>query len=130
MKAWKKVLIPLLVVILIILIGNLAKVIIENNLNHFAKTEIVPISLANIQDGEYFGEYSIFPIKVKLEVSIKGNRISEIKILEHRNGQGKPAEGIIGSIITKQNIDVAVISGASYSSRAIQKSIEKALMKK
>ena len=88
------------------------------------------IDLASLEDGVYPGSYAAFPVKVKLEVILKNHLIEDIKILEHVNGKGKPAEDIVKAMIEKQTIDVDVIAGATYSSRVIQKAIEVALLKK
>ena len=127
----KKVLIILGIIILVIIVlGSIAFNRINKNLQSLEENRISMIDLASLEDGVYLGSYAAFPVKVKVEVLLKDHKIEDIKILEHVNGKGKPAEDIVKSIIEKQTIDVDVIAGASYSSRVIQKAIEEALLKK
>ena len=127
----KKVLIILGIIILVIIVlGSIAFNRINKNLQSLEENRISMIDLASLEDGVYLGSYAAFPVKVKVEVLLKDHKIEDIKILEHVNGKGKPAEDIVKAMIEKQTIDVDVIAGASYSSRVIQKAIEEALLKK
>jgi uncharacterized protein with FMN-binding domain len=47
--------------------------------------------------------------------------------LEHRNGQGKPAEALTSRIVEQQSVELDVVSGATYSSMVILKAVELAL---
>jgi uncharacterized protein with FMN-binding domain len=89
--------------------------------------EIKEINLTQIEDGKYIGRYEVFPVAVEVEVAILDHKISKIKIIEHENGQGGPAEVIIDKVIEKQSLEVDVIAGATYSSKVILKAIEDAL---
>lgn len=123
-KLWLKVLI---VIAALVLVVNAAKMVLDANLEKLAQTPISPVSLAELADGDYLGEYSVFPVKVKVSVAVAENKLKAITLLEHRNGQGKPAEAILGRILESQRVDVDVVAGASYSSRVIQRAIVKAL---
>jgi uncharacterized protein with FMN-binding domain len=112
-------------IIIFIVVGLKNK--FEKRLIQFSRREIATIDLSVINDGEYLGECSIFPIKVISKTKIVNHKIEKIEILKHRTGQGKPAERIVESILQEQTIKVSVISGATYSSRAIQVSIVNAL---
>ncbi len=85
------------------------------------------IDLSSIPDGEYIGDYSAFPVYVKVRVTVKDHKILSIKILEHQNGQGKPAEVIVSRVLDFQSLNVETISGATASSKVILKAIESAL---
>ncbi|MGD9605000.1 MAG: FMN-binding protein, partial [Bacilli bacterium] len=56
--------------------------------------EIGVVDLSTIDDGEYIGECSIFPIIVKVKVVVASHQITNVVILEHDNGQGEAAEAI------------------------------------
>jgi len=64
---------------------------------------------------------------VETKTYIQSGKITKIEILKHINGQGKNAEQIIDNIMKQQKINVDTISGATYSSKAIQKAIENSL---
>ena len=89
--------------------------------------EIPSINLEEIEDGTYLGAYRIPLISVKVEVTVNNHEITEITILEHKNGQGADAEIIIDHVIHDQSIEIDFISGASYSSKAILLAIGDAL---
>ncbi len=77
----------------------------------------------------YTGEYILMPVKVSAQVEVKNHKIENIIILEHENGLGKKAEVITESIISKQNLDVDIITGATVSSKVIIKAVDNALNK-
>jgi uncharacterized protein with FMN-binding domain len=81
-------------------------------------------------DGKYRGNYDLSgtPVNVILDVTIQNNKIIKIEIVKHFCSPiGKKAEKIIDQIISIQNLDVDVISGATASSKAIIKAVENAL---
>ena len=51
---------------------------------------------------------------------IYNNRITNIEIIKHINGQGGPAEVIINDIMEYQSLLVDDIAGATYSSRVLK----------
>ena len=83
--------------------------------------------LNKIPDGTYQGTSTVGPVKVTLEVLMQNKAITSIQIIKHRNGRGKKAEAIVPRIIEAQSLNVDVISGASYSSKAILLAAENAL---
>jgi uncharacterized protein with FMN-binding domain len=84
-------------------------------------------SAQNVPDGIYTGTYEIFPVKVVAAVTVSAGEITNIELIEHRNGLGKKAERILDDVIQGQNLNVDAISGATLSSKTILKSIEDAL---
>lgn len=115
------------IVAVIAICGFAAKGIIENNLNQLAFLTVPDVDMTKIEDGTYAGSYKEFPISVKLEVTVKDHQITSIDLLEHRSGQGKPAEAITDKVIEAQSLNVDVISGATLSSKVILMAIENAL---
>lgn len=94
------------------------------------RMEQIPVSvpnLAEIADGVYAGEYSAGPVAVKVEVTVEGHRLTAIEIIEHQNGLGGKAEGIIEDVMDKQSLEVDAVSGATVSSKCILKALEDAL---
>jgi len=87
-------------------------------------------NLTGKQDGEYQGKYSVSgtPVKVTLVVTLKNEKISFIKIIEHICSPiGKKAEKIIDSVISQQSLEIDAVSGATASSKGILKAVENAL---
>jgi uncharacterized protein with FMN-binding domain len=81
-------------------------------------------------DGLYHGDYVLkgTPVQVGLDVTIKDENITAIKIIKHICSPiGKKAEKIIDKIIEMQSLNVDAVSGATGSSMAILKAVENAL---
>ncbi len=128
MKTFKKVLIILLA---IIVIGVLGFKLAANKLISDAKALTVEeIDFTQLKDGEYPGNYEIFPVKVSVKTTVKSGKITQIELLEHFNGKGAPAEKITDYIIEKQSLQIDAVSGATVSSIAIKKAVEDSLLGK
>ena len=110
--------------LLVILLATFALATACVNLN---KIVITTPDLSKIADGTYRGNSKVGPVRVTLDVSMRGSSMASIQIIEHRNGRGKKAEVIVPEIIKAQSLDIDVVSGASYSSKAILQAVEKAL---
>ncbi|MFA5471115.1 MAG: FMN-binding protein [Acholeplasmataceae bacterium] len=117
----------LITIILMVVIG----VIVFNKMNEGIEVliaeELPEIDLTSIEDGTYLGQYAIPLISVKVEVTVLDHQITDIVILEHKNGQGEDGELIINDVILEQSIEIDYIVGATYSSKAILLAIGDAL---
>ena len=89
--------------------------------------EISGLDITQIADGDYVGEYDVEYIYAKVDVTVKNGKIQNIDILEHRNERGKRAESITEDMIKEQKINVDAVSGATNSSKVIEKAVENAL---
>jgi len=123
-----KIVFVICLVIIILIVG--LNVALKCKIKKVVELPINEIQLSNIKNGKYEGEFSSFPVYVKVEVSISDGRISNIDILEHRNGKGKKAEALVDKIIDEQKLDVDAVSGATVSSKCIIKAVEDALIQK
>jgi uncharacterized protein with FMN-binding domain len=122
---------------LIIIFGSLACLIVaivilvnvmQKSLDELTTREVGGVNIAEVPDGTYRGECSVFPVIVKVDVTVASGAITEIIIVQHQNGQGAPAEAITNQVISEQTLDLEVISGATYSSKVILLAIENALV--
>lgn len=125
----KKVIAIILIIVFLIVIGGVIgfNVMSKKSENELANVVITDVDLSKIPDGKYEGSSSIFPVSVKLEVSVKNHKITDIKIIKHDNARGAKAEILTQKVIMAQSLNVDVISGATTSSKAILKAIEIAL---
>jgi uncharacterized protein with FMN-binding domain len=89
--------------------------------------EITEINLETVEDGTYQGTYGSFPVRVDVTVTVSSHVITAIVIDRHDNGQGEDAEVIANDIIAAQSLDVDLITGSSYSSKAILLAVMDAL---
>ena len=91
------------------------------------ETTFSNIDISDIPDGIYIGEYDVNFVYAKVEVTVRSGAITDIVILEHKNGRGKPAEIVVDRIIEKQKTDVDAVAGATNSSTVLKKAVENAL---
>lgn len=91
------------------------------------ETTFTNLDISNVPDGIYVGEYDVDFVYAKVEVTVQNGAITDIDILEHKNGRGKSAEIVTGRIIEEQKIEVDAVSGATNSSTVIKKAVENAL---
>lgn len=87
------------------------------------------LSMADVADGSYEGDYSAGLVSAAVTVTVKDKKIQDIIINKHENGLGKKAERITKDIIEKQSVDIDNVSGATLSSNVIRKAVEQALVK-
>jgi uncharacterized protein with FMN-binding domain len=93
---------------------------------------VTELNLSEIQDGVYYGEYTLNPEAVaanrtaKVEVTVANGKITDIKLIESFD-----IPAIRETVIEKQSLkfDVDAISGGTYSKVVILKAIENALNK-
>ncbi len=122
----------ILLTVLIVVIGAVIAAMglmsyAERNLERLVSSTITDVDLAKLEDGVYMGSYKAFPVSAEVRVTIEGQRITGIELLEHNNGKGAPAEVIPDRVVEAQSLDVDAVSGATYSSKVILKAIENAL---
>jgi len=92
-----------------------------------AAVSIDGVSAVRVPDGTYSGACDVGYIRAKVEVAVRDGRIESIDLVEHRNERGAAGEGVIPRILEAQTTDVDAVSGATNSSRVIQKAVENAL---
>jgi uncharacterized protein with FMN-binding domain len=88
---------------------------------------IQDVDLTNVPDGTYTGECNVDIVYAKVKVTVKDQAITNIDLVEHKNGKGKPAERIVDDIVKEQSVKVDTVSGATNSSKVIMKAVENAL---
>ena len=125
----KKIL--LFTVVLLSLIGLIFAAIYLKRVADYKKavkeTTFSGIDICNIPNGIYVGEYDVDFVYAKVEVTVQNGVITNIDILEHKNGRGSRAEVVVERIVEEQKIEVDAVSGATNSSIVIKKAIENAL---
>ena len=121
----------LFAVIFLFLIGLIFTAVYLKSVADYKKavreTVFSDINISNVPDGVYCGEYDVDFVYAKVEVTVQNGVITNIDILEHKNGRGKPAEVVVDRIMEEQKIDVDAVSGATNSSVVIKKAVENAL---
>lgn len=100
---------------------------VDNFSSRITELTVTDVDLSASADGNYNGVFFLFPIYARVEVTLKDGKIATIEIVEHKNGQGAPAEAVIQRVIEDQTLKVDTVTGATNSSKIILKAIEIAL---
>lgn len=130
MKLSRKKILSFTVILLFLIILFFTTVYLKNVADYkraVKETTFGNLDLSNVSDGVYIGDYDVDFIYAKVEVTVQNGVITNIDILEHKNGCGSSAEVVIDSIIKEQKIDVDAVSGSTNSSIVIKKAVENAL---
>lgn len=113
-------------VLLVIILSGLF--VITRGIKEGKDVEINSIDISKLEDGTYVGKYSKNRWTSEVEVSVKGKKIENIKLLSEPLTPNV-ADELSKKILEEQNVNVDVISGATVSSKAYLKSVENALNK-
>lgn len=122
--------IVLIVLVFIVILFTNIVLELKNGEQTLSEMTFTDIDVSLIENGTYTGEFKAGLVYVKVKTTVENGKISDIKLIEHKNGKGSAAESIINDIITKQTTDVDMVSGATISSKVIRKAIENSLVEK
>lgn len=111
-------------------VSTMAAVLVLNTYERLQAEKVMErnmgIDIRKIPDGNYRGNYEY----VTVDIAFEKGKISAIDILENRNTDyARSAEKITERIIENQMLSVDVITGATFTSEAILKAVEDALIK-
>ncbi len=125
----KKIIITSALVLSALISFFIIMVVIPEIKNEKIRTmQINNIDLTTLRDGSYQGDFAYGHYTYKVDVELKNHKIVSIAVEHGRTSkQAKAAEGVVDNVIKEQKIDVDVISGATTTSKAILKAVEKAL---
>lgn len=102
-------------VILLFLIGSIFAAVYLKIVTDYKKavreTVFSNMNISNVPDGIFVGEYDVDFVYAKVDVTVRNGIITNIDIVERKNGRGKPAEVIVDRIMEEQKIDVDAVSG-------------------
>jgi len=87
------------------------------------------VDFTDIPSGIFTGYAHNGILRVRVAVTVVDGAVTDIAILEHRQGRGRRAEAITADVITAQSLEVDAIASATYSSSTILKAIENALLR-
>jgi uncharacterized protein with FMN-binding domain len=86
-----------------------------------------PVNISQVASGTYTGRAESPIVKATVQVTVEGGVITDVRIVEHFTGMGKPAEALAQTIEERQSLDLDAVSGATLSSKVILKAAENAL---
>ena len=105
---------------------------ISDEIEQIKSMDISYVDPATVPDGEYTGE---FPFRqrylYRVKVTVKSGKIADIEVLENgtENEYAEKGLGVIPRILREQSPKVDAVSGATVTSKALMKCMEKALKK-
>ena len=105
---------------------------ISEEVEQIKSMDISHVDPATVPDGEYIGE---FPFRqrylYRVKVTVKSGRIADIEVLENgtENEYAEKGLGVIPRMLREQSPEVDAVSGATVTSKALMKCVEKALSK-
>ncbi|MBV1709043.1 MAG: FMN-binding protein [Erysipelothrix sp.] len=112
----------------VMIIGFGFMMFLNKDLESTTNLEVNPVDLSMFADGDYEGHYDHGRFSNTVVVTIKDQKIVDIKFTETVEFDWPEVRiALIDAIIEKQNIDIDTISEATATSKAYLKSIEKAL---
>jgi uncharacterized protein with FMN-binding domain len=121
-KVFKVVLISVVIMVVVV------SILMTRGLNDIQTMAISEVDLNNLQDGTYTGNFDRGRWSNQVEVKIKDQKITNIKIVKDiKYPMEDIVDKIFGQVIQEQSTAVDVISGATVTSKAYLKSIENAL---
>ena len=124
MKKWKKVLIGIVAVV--VMIGLAGLFFASQGLDEGKQVSINEVDLSKLDDGVYTGSYDHGRWTNQVEIRVENHEIVEIRKVE--GFEHKAAmETIHERVLESQSLLVDVVSGATVSSKAYLKAIEHAL---
>jgi uncharacterized protein with FMN-binding domain len=90
------------------------------------------VDFSKLNDGTYIGEYvgGMYKWRAnKVQVTVSSGKVTDIKILEHKENQKPEFTGkLYDRVIKDQSLQVDTISGATLTSKAYLKPVESALI--
>jgi len=105
---------------------------ISDEVEQIKSMDISHVDPATVPDGEYTGE---FPFRqrylYRVKVMVKSGKIADIEVLENgtENEYAEKGLGVVPRILREQSPEVDAVSGATVTSKALMKCVEKALKK-
>jgi len=126
MKKGLKILITLIVLIAVIIGG--AMIALNQGLEEGRNAEITGLNLNNIEDGTYKGKYDFKRWSNELDVTVKDQKITDIKILKDvRFPSPVLSTQLFEKVLADQDTKVDIVSGSTVTAKAYLKAIENAL---
>lgn len=115
--------------------GEVAAKVVELLNVHFGFAEAAPVveePAPELADNEYLGESKTEHGKVRVKVTMDGDKIANIEVLDHSETSGisDPAfDSVIPAILSAGNTTVETVSGATQTSNALIEAVNDALSK-
>ncbi len=120
-----------ILVVGIVVIGLAGMTILTRGIDEVLALNISSIDLTGLPDGTYEGDYTQNRWSYTVLAEIESGRIQDIAIVHsnHESIVGRWNNEIVEEILEKQSLDIQGVSGATATTKALQKAVENALLK-
>lgn len=126
MKVFLKIVLSIMIIFILIIAG--AGFFITRGLSAGSKLVINNVNLSSLRDGEYIGKYKGGRWTNEVKVTVKDNKITDIKIEKDvLIPKAELTQELISNVIEAQSLDIDVVSGSTVTTKAYLKAIEIAL---
>ena len=110
-----------------LLIGTVCVIVMIRMSRQTDRFDKTPVDISLVADGVYEGLSETDLVKVDVRVTVSDGKISNIEILRHECGKGRPAENMIPAMLDQNTVEVDAVSGATFSSAVIKDAVRNAL---
>lgn len=102
---------------------------VHDRVEQILAMEIEDIDPSGVPDGEYTGEVPFMRHLYRVKVTVESGSIGDIEVLENGTGNKYARKGlqVVPRMIREQSPRVDAVTGATVTSRALMKCVEKAL---
>jgi uncharacterized protein with FMN-binding domain len=111
--------------VVVVLVGAMV-IVTTSGMGAVRRTAVANVDLSAIGDGSYKGAFSKGRFHFDVIVDVKNNRIDAITLADPAKATDV-TRAIAAAIIAKQSVTIDAVSGASLTTRAFAKAVEKAL---
>ena len=88
------------------------------------------VDLARVRDGTYPGDFAYGGFDYRVQLTVAGHQIEDIVVVKNRTSRhAKMAEDVVPRILDQKKNNVDAVSGATTTSKALLKAVERALTK-
>ncbi len=120
----------LLIIVVLVVAAAAGFFYLTRGLEAGAKVRVNGIDPTSKSDGTYEGTYNAGRWTNKVAVTVKGRKITDIKIIKDVTiAKSEISDALFKSVIKAQNTTVDTVSSATVTSKAYLKAIENALSK-
>ena len=102
---------------------------IHDEVKRMIDLTISDIDPASVADGTYIGEVPFMRYIYRVQVTVKSGKIEDIEVLDNGTGNkyAERALQVIPRMLKKQSPKVDAVTGATVTSKALMRCVEKAL---
>jgi uncharacterized protein with FMN-binding domain len=102
---------------------------IHDEVERVKNLEISDVDISSVPDGEYIGEIPFMSYIYRVKVKVESGKMKDIEVLDNGTGNSyaEQALEVVPRMMEEQTPKVDAVTGATVTSKALMKCVEKAL---